>query len=100
MNVLEVFDSLTFEDIRRMTSERQEEHLSLDFKTVGSSDLAQADDRRNFAIAIAGFANSDGGLIFRGIVARPDKSGVDCAQAFKPVDDLARFLGRLNELRP
>ncbi len=81
-----------------MIRDRKGEDLHLDFKTVGSADLDRRDDRKNLAIAVAGFANADGGLLVWGVDARPDRDGIDCAVEKQPIRPLTRFLARLNQL--
>jgi hypothetical protein len=57
----------------------------------------QRDDRRTFAVALSGFANSDGGMIIWGVDARPNSQGVDCATALREIPDVQLCLTRLNE---
>lgn len=74
------------------------ENLHLDFKTLASSHLRSADDKHNFAKALSGFANSDGGIVVWGVDARKDAQGVDCAQQLKPIAEVAVLVPRLNSL--
>lgn len=75
-------------------TERRSEDLTLDFK-LAPSIFAGRDDRRTLAVAISGFANSNGGLIVWGIDARRDADGVDCAQAAVPIPTPDLFMSRL-----
>jgi hypothetical protein len=97
MNSQQLFDSLSIDDIDRFVKEGREEDLHLDFKTVSDPGLKKRDDRKNFAIAMSGFANSDGGLIVWGVEARVDSEGVDCACGKSEIPDLSRFVSKLNE---
>lgn len=81
-----------------MIAQQQEETLHLDFKTVGKEDLSVRDDRRNLARSVSGFANSDGGLIIWGVVARKRADGADCATAAQPLQNAKLFVSRLNDL--
>lgn len=94
----ERFAALSFDDLNRFVADRQEENLHVEFKTVADAALSNADDRRNLARAVSGFANSEGGLVVWGVVARKDGQGVDCAESLKPIPNVARLLSRLNEL--
>lgn len=76
----------------------QEENLLLDFKTINRADLTHADDKRNLAKALSGFANSSGGLVVWGIEARRNPNGIDCATGKREIDPLSMFVSRLNEL--
>lgn len=92
------FNGLTAAAIRRMLGAEQENH-TLEFKVIGS-DLTQRDDKRNLAVALSGFANSDGGVIVWGVEARrvaKDQS-VDQVVALPGVDRPRQLLARLNDL--
>ena len=91
------FRSLTLDDIENFVNEGREEDLHLDFKLVKSADLKDREDRRNFARAVSGFGNSDGGLIVWGVDARQIAGDVDCAVAAPGVFGLKKFLAKLNE---
>ena len=79
MTLAATFDALSAADIVNFIANGQEEHLQLDFKTVSGPALNSRDDRRNLAVAMSGFANSSGGLIVWGAVARPNEAMIDCA---------------------
>jgi len=63
MDVFEFFNAIDENKIRAFVVDNQEENLFLEFKTMSSADFASRDDRRNFAKAISGYANSSGGMI-------------------------------------
>ena len=96
MTLEEYFRTLRLEDIEAFVSEGREEDLQLDFKIVNDPSLDK-NDRRIFAKAVSGFANSVGGLIVWGVDARKNADNVDCAQAKPGIPNLKRFLTRLNE---
>ncbi len=73
----------------------REEDLHLEFKTAAS--VLNRDNRRNFAIAASGFANSEGGLIIWGVEARRDSEGIDRARGKPGINGLSRFLSALTE---
>lgn len=97
MDLHQTFDQLSLAEIDDYISRGQEEHLQLDFKIVKSASLASADDRRNLAKSISGFANSAGGIIIWGVSARQNDQGIDCAVAAVEIQDLKLFLSHLNE---
>ncbi|MBC2735300.1 MAG: ATP-binding protein [Desulfobacteraceae bacterium] len=88
--------------IHQLIEEGWQEDLLLDFKTVeGDSAPLTASDRKNFAIALSGFANSDGGIIVWGIDARPDKPNEpDIAQRLQPIKKLKLFVSELQHNTP
>jgi len=74
VDLRETYEVLARADIERFIKEGKEEDLHLDFKTVNAADLKSGSDRKNFAKALSGFANSDGGIVVWGVVARRDSS--------------------------
>ena len=97
MDLSQTFDQLGLAEIDDYLKREQEEHLQLDFKTIKGANLASADDRRNFARGLSGFANSAGGIIVWGIDARNNAQGIDCAVAPSEIRQLKLLLSRLNE---
>jgi len=57
-----LFHTLGTKEILAFIDERRGEDLTLDFK-LAPSNFSNRDDRKTLAVAIAGFANSSGGLI-------------------------------------
>jgi hypothetical protein len=79
--------------------DRKSEELFLDFKR--SSDSGKGTklsdrDRNNFAKAISGFGNSEGGVIVWGIDCSNDLSIGDVAKAKHPIVEPTRFASWLN----
>ena len=97
MDLLEWFEALNKRKIEAFVADKREEDLQLEFKTVSSSRMENRDDRKNFAKALSGFANSSGGLIVWGINARKNERKVDCAFELKPIEDISLFYAKLNE---
>jgi hypothetical protein len=91
------FDELDPVAIDRFIADKQEENLHLDFKTVSGADLSRREDRQNLAIAISGFANSDGGVIVWGVDARQNAEGGDCAVGKTEIHPLSVFMSRLTQ---
>jgi len=89
---------LSLNEVESMIQSRQEEYLHLDFKTITKPDLSEKSDRQNYAKALSGFANSDGGLIIWGVEASKNDRNIDCARGIKPITDAKLFLSRLNSL--
>ena len=98
MNSADTFTSLCITDIEAFVRSSQEETLELEFKTVSRSDLSVREDRRNFACAVSGFANSAGGVIVWGVDARRNAEGVDCASKLAEIPSIATFVSRLSQL--
>jgi len=98
MNLESRFLSLDLEKIEHYISSSQEENLHLEFKTLSDNPLGTSDDKKNYSSALSGFANSSGGLLIWGIVARKNDRGVDCAVDLKPIKAVDLLISRLNEL--
>jgi hypothetical protein len=99
MTLHELFESLSFARIEQMVSDRQEEHLSLDFKTAGA-EFTSGGDKKNFAEVLSGFSNSAGGITVWGVITRKDDAGRDVAAELKKITNVARFVTRLQEFTP
>jgi Putative DNA-binding domain len=98
MTLEEQFEQLSLQDIDDFITNKQVEHLQLDFKTVKGSSLNSSDDKSSLAVALSGFANSSGGLIIWGVDARKNFDGIDCADSKKEIGNLPQLLSRLNAL--
>jgi Schlafen, AlbA_2 len=98
MSLIDRFVSMSIKDIEQFVQSKQEETLHLEFKTISRPDFSMRDDKRNLAVALSGFANSDGGLIVWGVDARKNKDGIDCAEKLVEINGVATFTSRLNEL--
>lgn len=71
----------------------------LDFK--GAEKLNDKDVKKIWSEALAGFANTEGGVLVWGIDARPDSvTKIDCASGLSLVKKPAAFVSRLKELHP
>jgi len=97
MALRDEFTSISLETIQEFVSGGREEDLHLDFKTIGDPNLSR-DDRKSLAVALSGFANSDGGIVVWGIEARPNPAGVDCAVSVREIAQASLCLTRLNDL--
>jgi predicted HTH transcriptional regulator len=95
VNLQEFYDSLDLKEIRGFVEDNREEDLHLDFKMVSSLPFTR-DDRKNFAKALSGFANSSGGIVVWGIDARKNDEGVDSASEEKPIAKLSKLISDLN----
>jgi hypothetical protein len=95
------FFKLEEKELRRIINgfitDGQEENLYLDFKTVNSANFTNKDDKKNFAKALSGFANSSGGLIIWGVKAANNSEGIDCACGSSEIKPISLFLSKLNE---
>jgi len=97
MDINEFFDEIDEDKITKFVQSGQEEHLTLEFKNVTKADLTDKRDKRTFAKAVSGFANSSGGVIVWGVVAKKI-GGIDKACDFDEIEPLSQFVSRLNQL--
>jgi hypothetical protein len=100
MTIEELFASLSVEVVDRLIEQRQEEDLSLDFKTAAGPELRSSDDKKNLAQVLSGFANSAGGIVIWGVSTQKDPAGQDVATARKLISSVAAFRNRLEEATP
>lgn len=101
MNLEEQFNRLSLTEIDEFIASGQEEHLSLEFKQVNFPDYNNENkeyDKKNYAKALSGFANSQGGIIVWGIKASLNEEKQDVAKEKKPIKQLKKFLNLLNKL--
>lgn len=85
-------------EIDGLIQDRQSEELFLDFKRsadAGSGNRLHDNDRTNFAKAISGFGNSEGGVILWGVDCRNQADRGDVASTKFPIQDPTRFLSWL-----
>lgn len=98
MNPVEqLFESIDKTTIHRFVAERRQEDICLDFKTIQHADDLVKEDRKCFARAVAGFANSSGGVIVWGVDARKHE-GVDAASALCPTRNVRSKLSAFESL--
>jgi hypothetical protein len=95
----EYFDQLTLQAIENFVTTRQEENLSLDFKTVSDSEFKKEGDKKHLAEAVSGFANSAGGIVVWGI-GTEKTAGQDTAAKVAPISNVRQFVARLEEATP
>jgi len=89
------------EVVQQWVNERHAEDLYLDFKQKDKADVGAANinDKRQYAKAISGFANSDGGFLVWGVVAGRegnDAESPDVARSLKPITSAKTFCADLN----
>jgi hypothetical protein len=97
LTLREDFASISLQGIHEFVRTGREEDLHLDFKVITGPTLTR-DDRKSLAVALSGFANSDGGIIVWGVDARPNPSGVDCASDLREITQASLCVTRLNDL--
>jgi len=90
------FANIDLGAVRAFVASGREEDVHLDFKNIIDPALTR-DDRKSFAVALSGFANSDGGIVVWGVDARPNTQGIDCASSLREVANIQQCLTRLNE---
>ncbi|TGM60592.1 ATP-binding protein [Leptospira meyeri] len=98
MSLIQQFQSIDIPTIERYVEEMEQETLFLDFKTVRGGSLKSDDDKKNLSKALSGFANSAGGLIVWGVLAKKNENNIDCATKCEPIQNISQFYSRLNEL--
>lgn len=97
MSLKDLYDSIDLDTIEGFINEQQEEHVGLDFKEVNDSTMNKA-DRKNFAKALSGFANSSGGILVWGVQAcKQNGDEHDYACGLPGIDDAPLFVQKLNE---
>ncbi len=84
MDLKRWFETIELTSIDAFIKNQEQEDLHLEFKSINRSDLSHPDDRKNFARALSGFANTSGGIVVWGVSAKKIE-GVDCAQKSDPV---------------
>jgi predicted HTH transcriptional regulator len=95
MDLEEWFETIELRDINEFMDSGEQEDLRLEFKSVNKPDLSHPDDRRNFARALSGFANTSGGIVVWGISAKKNSDEIDCAQKSDAVPRISLFCSRL-----
>ena len=94
-DIFERLEKVGEEAIDEFIRSRKSEELFLDFKrsadSGGGGRLNQT-DRNNLSRAIAGFANSEGGVVLWGIDCRPGPGGADVARSKFPMNDCRAFV--------
>jgi hypothetical protein len=89
--------AIDLERIKQFVDERWVEDLHLDFKAPES--MKNRDARRDFAKALSGFANSDGGVIVWGVDARKtSEEEADAACGLKLIEGIKAFVSDLQTL--
>jgi hypothetical protein len=84
--------------IDQFIAEQISEELFVDYKRVtneGASPKLEQSDRENFARAISGFGNSEGGIIVWGVDCRDDRERGDVPTTKYPIQNVKRFLSYL-----
>jgi len=93
------YEATDLQHIQAFGSQHRQEDLHLDFKTVKDGVSLGRDDRKNLAICVSGFANSDGGIVVWGVEAKQDrKTKIDCVRSLKPIRNLSACLSEFNTL--
>ena len=98
----EKFDGLDYSTLENFVEEGVQESLSLEFKIIVPADIQRSNNKLKntkpiFAECLSGFANSSGGIVIWGIVAK-EIEGVDCARELKPVESVHLVCSRFQSL--
>lgn len=97
MTLHETFTNLSIADVEAYVTSGQEENLHLDFKRIADPRF-EREDRKNLARAIAGFANSDGGLIVWGVTTARNTYDVEYATGLQAISPVSAFMAKLNQI--
>lgn len=97
MSLREQFEALDYATVEKYI-DVQEENLHLEFKLVDADPFKKANDRKNLAKVLAGFANSDGGICIWGVDARENADRIDVACKIVPSSNAKLLLSRLSDL--
>lgn len=84
--------------IQKFIDEQVSEELFIDYKRAtngGANPKLEQADKENFARAVCGFANSEGGIIVWGVDCRNDPQRGDVPTAKHPIRMVKRFLSYL-----
>jgi|ERR1035437_2410496 hypothetical protein len=84
--------------IQKLIDEQVSEELFIDYKRVtsdGENPRLEQADKENFARAVCGFANSEGGVIVWGVDCRNDPQRGDVPGTKHPIRNVKRFLSYL-----
>src|SRR4051812_37170917 len=95
MSLRDVFESIDKSLLDQWVASSRQEDLHLDFKRLDPGNDLARNGRKNLAIAISGFSNSDGGLIVWGVDCRRDNTNVDGASSLVPITNVAARLSQL-----
>ncbi|KAA3639078.1 MAG: ATP-binding protein [Armatimonadetes bacterium] len=98
MTLRDEFLAIDLAVIEGLVADRRQEDLHLEFKLLRNAPKVTREDRKNLAVSVSGFANSDGGIVIWGLDARPDDDGVDAACALMPIRKPAVVCSRFQEL--
>lgn len=79
--------------VAELIADRAQEGVQLDFKEKkdARSGTLDREDRQTLGRALSAMANSMGGLLVYGVVAKKDKDGIDAASAPAPISELRKF---------
>lgn len=86
------------DEVKRLIADAQTENLWLDFKRAGNDGKGaklHESDWKNFAKALSGFANSDGGVILWGVNCDTDPTLGDVPTGTTPLENPSRFVSWL-----
>lgn len=97
MSIYDLFNNLDVNKLDEYIANNQEENLLLEFKEISDAGFTSRDNRKNFAKALSGFANSSGGIVIWGIKATKNNAGIDCACGKNEIKPLSLFMSKLNE---
>ncbi|TGL66506.1 AlbA family DNA-binding domain-containing protein [Leptospira levettii] len=97
MNIEDLYNLIDLNKINEFVDLNQEENLYIDFKTLKSNELNSDDDKGNYAKALSGFANSEGGIIIWGVETQK-KSEIDAASGIKEIENVKKSLTRIEQL--
>lgn len=101
--LLKIIENEGQDAILRFIEERTTESRFLDFKQKSDGDGSEnlnKDDKKNYAKALSGFANSEGGILIWGVGEEETDDGPKVASVDKSISNVDNFIRSLNMLLP
>ena len=89
------------DEIRELVERKQDETIFLEFKRKAHPSKAALhdDDKKNYSVALSGFANSEGGVVVWGVKAEKlGPESPDVATDLTPIANSHAFMSNLNSL--
>lgn len=94
-----IFDSVNTSSELQNFIDNEPESLYVDFKEVANPDkpMKNSDDKANFAKALSGFANSNGGVLIWGVHEDKNQKGEVTKREIKSFKGVSKFIETLND---
>ncbi|MBP7796388.1 MAG: ATP-binding protein [Elusimicrobiales bacterium] len=100
-NAKTLFEKINKNYIEKEVLNKEFESMWLECKrkTLPKSNEISEDDKENFVKSLSGFANTSGGVLVFGLIAKKDKeNSIDIISGIQPINNLKNFEDKLREL--